>query len=121
MTYQPINLAAKLAKFSDHWAPKVVAEMNDYQLKLVKVSGEFVWHAHADTDEVFYVLAGRLEIWFRDGKVTLNEGEMYVVPKGVEHKPIARQECHVLLVEPKGVVNTGDTLSEQTAQPDVWV
>ena len=83
MSYQSINLAEKLTRFSDLWAPKVVAEMNDYQLKLVKVCGEFVWHTHAHTDEVFHVLTGSLDIWFRDGKVTVNAGEIYVVPKGV--------------------------------------
>ena len=121
MSYQSINLAEKLTRFSDLWAPKVVAEMNDYQLKLVKVCGEFVWHTHAHTDEVFHVLTGSLDIWFRDGKVTVNAGEIYVVPKGVEHMPIAAQECHLLLVEPKGVVNTGDASSDKTAQQDVWV
>ena len=95
MSYQSINLAEKLTRFSDLWAPKVVAEMNDYQLKLVKVCGEFVWHTHAHTDEVFHVLAGSLDIWFRDGKVTVNAGEIYVVPKGVEHMPIERMHMPI--------------------------
>ena len=121
MTYQPINLTEKLVLFSEHWAPRVVAEMNDYQLKLVKLEGEFVWHSHADTDEVFFVLAGQMEILFEDGQVTLGQGEMYVVKKGVPHKPVAASECHVLLIEPGGVCNTGDAGGELTAAQDVWV
>lgn len=116
-----INLAEKLAAFSDLWSPRVVAEMNDYQFKLVRIRGEFVWHDHKDTDEVFIVLAGSMRIEFRNGSVRLAEGEMYVVPKGVEHKPIADEECHVLLVEPRGVVNTGDAGGELQAENDVWV
>ena len=95
--------------------------MNDYQFKLVKVQGEFVWHDHPDTDEVFIVLDGVLDIEFRDGKVTLKSGELFVVPKGVEHKPVATSECKIMLVEPKGVVNTGAVESELTAEADVWV
>jgi mannose-6-phosphate isomerase-like protein (cupin superfamily) len=121
MNYQPINLQDKLTKFSEHWSPKIVAQMNDYHFKVVKVQGEFVWHDHPETDEVFLVLKGQLEIQFRDGKVVLNEGEMYVVPKGVEHKPVAEDECHILLIEPAGTVNTGDVVSEKTAPNDVWI
>jgi mannose-6-phosphate isomerase-like protein (cupin superfamily) len=121
MTYQPINFKDKFAKFDNHWSPRVIAEMNDYQFKLVKVEGEFVWHDHPDTDEVFIVLDGVLDIEFEDGKVSLAAGEMYVVPKGVKHKPSAQAECQILLVEPKGVVNTGDTESALTAQNDVWI
>ena len=95
--------------------------MNDYQFKLVKVEGEFVWHDHPDTDEVFIVMEGVLDIEFEDGKVTLQAGEMFVVPKGVRHTPSATQECKLLLVEPKGVVNTGDSGGELTAENDVWV
>ena len=119
--YQAINFQDKLARFSDHWAPKVVAQMNDYQLKLVKIQGEFVWHRHADTDEVFIVLDGRMRIELRDGGVDLGPGEMFVVPKGVEHKPSAPDECRILLVEPKGVVNTGDAGGAKTAPNDVWI
>lgn len=119
--YQVINFQDKLARFSDHWAPKVVAQMNDYQLKLVKIQGEFVWHSHADTDEVFIVLDGRMRIELRDGGVDLGPGEMFVVPKGVEHKPSAPDECRILLVEPKGVVNTGDAGGAKTAPNDVWI
>tara|TARA_Y100001936_G_scaffold44270_1_gene43135 strand:+ start:613 stop:972 length:360 start_codon:yes stop_codon:yes gene_type:complete len=116
-----INLRDKLEKFSDHWSPKVVAEMNDYQFKLVKIQGDFVWHNHADTDEVFIVLEGSMRIEFEDGEVELSEGEMYVVPRGVNHKPYAEEECKVMLVEPRGVVNTGDAEGDLTASNDVWV
>ena len=120
-TDSAINLRDKLALFSEHWSPRVVAEMNDYQFKLAKLQGEFVWHAHADTDEAFIVLDGELVIEFRDGEVRLATGEMYVVPKGVEHRPVAVRECCVMLVEPRGVVNTGDTGGAYTARNDAWV
>lgn len=116
-----INLKDKLAKFSDHWSPKVIAELNDYQFKLVKIQGEFVWHNHPDTDEVFIVIEGSMKIEFENETVQLKEGEMLVVPKGVEHKPYADSECKVMLVEPRGVVNTGDADSELTADNDVWI
>lgn len=87
----------------------------------MKILGDFVWHDHKNTDEVFIVLEGEMEIEFRDGKVTLSKGEMYVVPKGVEHKPYAEKECHIMLVEPRGVVNTGETSSDLTAENDVWI
>lgn len=121
MENRPINFAEKLARFSEHWSPRVVAEMNDYQFKLAKLHGEFVWHAHADTDEVFIVLSGNLSIEFRDRTVALTVGEMFVVPKGVEHRPVAPDECAVLLVEPRGVVNTGSAGGRYTAQNDVWI
>jgi mannose-6-phosphate isomerase-like protein (cupin superfamily) len=118
---EKINLKDKLAKFSEHWTPKIIAEMNDYQFKLVKIKGDFVWHNHSDTDEVFIVIEGTMKIEFKDEIVELNEGEMYVVPKGVEHKPFAENECKVLLVEPRGVVNTGDAKGDLTADNDVWI
>jgi mannose-6-phosphate isomerase-like protein (cupin superfamily) len=121
MRYAPINLQDKFARFSERWSPKVIAQMNDYQFKLVKIRGEFVWHSHADTDEVFIVFDGSMEIHFRDGKVTLSAGEMFVVPKGIEHKPRAASECKLMLVEPVGVVNTGDSGGELTAENDVWI
>lgn len=121
MEHQPINFNEKLSKFSEHWSPRIIAQMNDYHFKVVKVQGEFVWHEHADTDEVFVVLNGQLEIQFRQGSVVLNAGEMYVVPKGVEHKPVAESECHILLVEPAGTVNTGDVVDEKTAPSNVWI
>ena len=121
MNYQPINFQEKLNRFSEHWSPKIIAQMNDYHFKMVKIQGEFIWHDHPDTDEVFIVLQGQLEIQFRDGNVVLNEGEMFVVPKGLEHKPVAKQECHIVLVEPAGTVNTGDIVNERTAANDVWI
>ena len=116
-----INLSEKLALFDEHWSPKVIAEMNDYQFKLVKVQGDFVWHDHPDTDETFIVLDGELRIDFRDGAVTIGSGEMYVVPKGVEHKPYAENEVRMMLIEPRGVVNTGDAGGEKTAPDDDWI
>ena len=121
MPYNPINFANKLTKFSDHWSPHVIAEMNDYQFKLVKLQGEFVWHDHPDTDEVFIVIEGEMAIAFRDGQVDMKAGEMFFVPKGVEHKPIAPSECKIMLIEPCGVVNTGDVGGELTADNDVWI
>ncbi|ATZ73323.1 cupin [Idiomarina sp. X4] len=121
MPHKPINFKEKLSLFSEQWSPKVIAEMNDYQFKVVKLQGDFVWHDHKDTDETFIVLSGRLRIDFRDGHVDLSEGEMYVVPKGIEHKPYAEQEAQVLLIEPRGVVNTGDETGSKTAENDVWI
>jgi len=117
----PVNLRDKFGRIGEHWQPRVVAEMNDYQFKLAKIQGEFVWHAHADTDEVFIVVDGEMTLEFRDGKVELKAGEMYVVPRGVEHKPVAAGECAIMLVEPRGTVNTGDVGGERTAPNDVWV
>ena len=121
MASDKINLKEKLSKFSDQWSPRIIAEMNDYQFKLVKIKGDFVWHNHADTDEVFIVLEGEMKIEFKDDTVELKEGEMFVVPKGVEHKPYAEEECRVMLVEPRGVVNTGDAESNLKASNDVWI
>ncbi|WP_444927926.1 cupin domain-containing protein [Microbulbifer sp. TRSA002] len=121
MEFNAINLKEKYAKFTEHWSPRVIAEMNDYQFKLVKVEGDFVWHNHPETDEVFIVIEGSLLIELRDGKVEINSGEMFVIPKGVEHKPSATDECQIMIVEPKGVVNTGGTESRLTAENDVWV
>lgn len=103
---------------TDLWSPKVVARMNDDEIKLVKVRGEFVWHRHEDTDELFLVLAGHLRIQLRDGSVDLDPGQLYVVPRGVEHCPVAEKETHALLLEPRGVVNTGDAGGELTAPYD---
>jgi mannose-6-phosphate isomerase-like protein (cupin superfamily) len=116
-----VNLKDKLAKFSDRWSPRVVAEMNDYQFKVVKLEGEFVWHDHPDTDEVFLVIHGEMQIGFRDRDVTLRAGELFVVPRGVEHITRAAKECHALVIEPRGVVNTGGSGGELTAKNDVWV
>ncbi len=121
MNYQPINLQNKLSKFSEQWLPKVIAQMNDYHIKLAKIEGKFNWHNHPETDELFLVVKGNLNIHFRDGVISLNEGEMYVVLKGVEHKPVAEAECHILLIEPVGTVNTGDVVSDRTAPNNVWI
>ena len=121
MTHQAINLQRKFEKFEEHWTPKVIAEMNDYQFKLVKIQGDFVWHDHPDTDETFIVIEGDLRIDFRDGAVHLGPGEMFVVPKGVEHKPYAEKEVKMMLIEPRGVLNTGDAGGDRTAEADVWI
>ena len=121
MSYRPINLGEKFALFNEQWQPKVIGEMNDYQLKIVKLEGDFVWHEHQDTDETFIVIEGRLRIDFRDGAVEIGAGEMFVVPKGVEHKPFAEEEVKLLLIEPRGVPNTGDQGGERTAPNDVWI
>ena len=116
-----VNLAEKFDLFSDLWSPKVIAEMNDYQFKLVKIQGEFVWHDHNETDEVFIVIEGSMKIEFEDQTLTLSAGEMFVVPKGTQHKPYAEQECKIMLVEPRGVINTGDVRDELTAESDAWI
>lgn len=122
-----IDLAGKIALIDGHWQPRVVAEMNDYQFKVVKVKGEFQWHRHADTDETFIVLEGELRIDFRtgpsgNGSIVLGAGQMAVVPMGVEHKPCADTEVKMLLIEPRGVVNTGDgAASDLTVENDQWI
>ncbi len=121
MDYSAINFEEKLAKFSEHWSPKIIAQMNDYHFKLVKLQGDFVWHSHPETDETFIVLEGKMRIDFRDGNVDLKAGEMLVVPKGVEHKPLAEMECKVMLVEPAGTMNTGDAGGDLTAEDNVWI
>jgi mannose-6-phosphate isomerase-like protein (cupin superfamily) len=121
MNSSSINLQHKFSLIAEHWQPKVIAEMNDYQFKLVKLQGDFLWHHHKDTDETFFVIEGRLRIDFRDGAVEIGPGEMFVVPKGVEHKPYAEQEVKLMLIEPRGVKNTGHEGGERTAENDVWV
>ncbi len=121
MEHRAINIAEKFAKFSEHWSPKIIAQMNDYHLKLVKFQGAFVWHDHKDTDEVFIVLDGEMTIHFRDRDVSVKKGELFVIPKGVEHKTSASAECHAMLVEAAGTVNTGDAGGEKTAPADVWI
>lgn len=116
-----INFSNKLSKFEDVWSPRVIAEMNDYQFKLAKIHGEFVWHSHQETDETFIVLKGEMSIHLRDGEINLKEGEMYVVPKGIEHKPFSEDECHILLIEPQGVVNTEGVESELNYENNVWI
>jgi mannose-6-phosphate isomerase-like protein (cupin superfamily) len=121
MGYEAINFAKKFNLFDEQWQPKVIAEMNDYQFKVVRLQGDFVWHDHKDTDEKFIVLEGTLRIDFRDGAVRIAAGEMFVVPKGVEHKPFAEHEVKLLLIEPRGVANTGHEGGERTAASDVWI
>jgi mannose-6-phosphate isomerase-like protein (cupin superfamily) len=121
MSYKSINLAQKFDLFDEKWQPKVVAEMNDYQFKLVKLEGDFIWHDHKDTDETFIVIDGVLRIDFRDGAVRVSAGEMFVVPKGVEHKPCAEREVKLLLIEPRGVANTGHEGGARTAENNVWI
>ncbi|MFN3986329.1 MAG: cupin domain-containing protein [Rhodocyclaceae bacterium] len=120
-THDAINIASKFALFKEQWSPKVIAEMNDYQFKIVRLEGDFVWHSHSDSDEAFFVIDGQLRIDFRDGHVHLAQGELYVVPKGVEHKPYAEQEVKLMLIEPRGTPNTGDQTGERTARNDVWI
>jgi mannose-6-phosphate isomerase-like protein (cupin superfamily) len=121
MEFKSINFEEKLSKFSEQWAPKIIAQMNNYHFKVVKFQGEFVWHSHDDTDEVFIVLDGDMSIALREGSVALKAGEMYVVPKGAEHRPYAEKECKALLVEPAGTINTGSAESEMTAEDNVWI
>jgi mannose-6-phosphate isomerase-like protein (cupin superfamily) len=116
-----INFARKFTLFSEQWQPKVVAELNDYQFKIVRITGDFVWHDHPETDEAFIVLDGELRIDFRDRSVVLGPGEMFVVPKGTEHKPFAEKEVRMLLIEPRGTLNTGHEGGERTAENDVWI
>tara|TARA_Y100000748_G_scaffold124738_1_gene104689 strand:- start:472 stop:831 length:360 start_codon:yes stop_codon:yes gene_type:complete len=116
-----INLKSKFNKFNDRWSPKVIAEMNDYQFKLVKIKNDFVWHKHDDTDEVFIVVEGTIHIEFEDKTIEVNEGEMIVVPKGTKHKPYASEEAKIMLVEPSGVINTGDNEGHLTAPNNEWV
>jgi len=121
MKYSAINLSEKLGLFSEQWSPKIIAGMNDYHIKLAKFQGDFIWHEHADTDEVFFVLAGKMRIDFRDGSVDLRAGEMFIVPKGLEHKPFAESECQVMLIEPEGTQNTGNTGGDMTAEDNIWI
>ena len=121
MEYKSINLGQKFRLFDEQWQPKVVAEMNDYQFKIVKLQGDFIWHDHKDTDETFIVIEGDLRIDFRDGAVQVCAGEMFIVPKGIEHKPYAEREVKMLLIEPRGTLNTGHEGGERTAENDVWI
>ena len=121
MENNKINIKNKFRKFTDLWSPKVVAEMNDYQFKLAKVKGSFIWHSHDKTDEVFIVIDGALDIHLRDKTIHLTKGEMYVIPQGVEHKPEAGQECKIMLIEQKGTVNTGDYSNNLTSPNDIYI
>ena len=118
MPTEAIDLAAKLSAFTEHWSPKVIARLNDYEIKVVKLHGEFTWHSHADTDELFLVIDGELTIQLRDRDVVVRAGQLFVVPRGVEHCPIAEGEVHAVLIEPTGVVNTGESGGPLTAGYD---
>jgi mannose-6-phosphate isomerase-like protein (cupin superfamily) len=121
VNYKAINFEQKFGLFDELWQPKVIAEMNNYQFKIVKLKGDFIWHHHVETDETFIVMDGTLRIDFRDGSVRVSSGEMFVVPKGVEHKPCAEHEVKLMLIEPRGVLNTGREGGERTAENDAWV
>ena len=119
-TMQEVNLAAKLDAIDEYWKPMIVAELNDSYVKLVKLRGEFVWHRHEQEDELFHVLEGDLRIELRDGALRLTKGELAVIPRGVEHRPVAEEDVHVLLIEPKSTVNTGEVRSDRTVRPE-WI
>ena len=119
--YQAIAFKEKFSKFFEVYTPKILAEFDNYYMKVAKMKGEFVWHSHADADELFIVFFGKLKICFRDGEVTISPGECYIVPKGVEHKPVADEEVHCLLIEKAGTLNTGDQGGERTVTDEVWI
>jgi mannose-6-phosphate isomerase-like protein (cupin superfamily) len=121
MDYRPIKISEKFAKLSERWSPKIIAQVNDCHFKLVKFQGEFVWHDHKHTDELFIVLDGEMTIHFRQGDVSVKKGELFVVPRGIEHKTSAKTECHAMLVEAAGTVNTGDAGGEKTVPTDTWI
>jgi mannose-6-phosphate isomerase-like protein (cupin superfamily) len=120
MSVDVINLNQKFSLFTDRWAPKIISQMNDYHIKLARIKGEFIWHSHPETDEMFLVLKGSMRIYFQDSYIELKKGELCVVPKGIEHKPMANQECHIMIIEPQGTANTGDAGGDFTAD-DVWI
>jgi mannose-6-phosphate isomerase-like protein (cupin superfamily) len=120
-SYRAVDLAQKAGLIDAQWSPRVVAELNDYQCKVVRIQGDFVWHDHPETDELFLVLDGELRIDFRDGSVLLRPGELFVVPKGVEHKPYAEREVKLMLIEPRGTLNTGHVGGDRTAENDRWI
>jgi len=121
MEYSPINLQEKFTLFQENWSPKVVGQLNDYHLKIARIEGEFIWHSHQETDELFMLVDGHLKIEFRDGEVELKPGDFYIVPKGVEHKPVAIRPCKILMIEPAGTLNTGDSGGERTVESPEWV
>lgn len=116
----PVNLSQKLAQFDDHWHPRIVGELNGQHVKLAKISGEFDWHSHEHEDELFLVLAGSFRMDFEERSVQLGQGEMLIVPRGIRHRPVAEEECHILLFEPVGTVNTGEERTERTVNPE-WL
>jgi len=121
MISKKININKKFQNFSEFWSPRVIAEMNDYQFKLAKIKGEFIWHTHDDTDEVFIVIEGEMKIELEDDEINLAQGDLFVVPRGIKHKPFAKNECKIMLVEPRGVINTGNVTNELTAKNNDWI
>ena len=119
--YEPTNLKEKCGLLTEQWQPRVVAELNDYQFKVARLEGDFIWHDHPETDEAFLVIEGTLRIDLPDGSVDISAGELFVVPRGMRHKPYAESEVKLLLIEPRGVVNTGEEGGERTAQQDLWI
>ncbi len=116
-----VNLTKKFSLVSELWDPKIIAQLNDYQLKIAKIKGDFVWHSHPETDELFLVVNGELDIHLRDGLLHLKPGELCVIPRGVEHRPAAEKECQILLVEPGGTLNTGDAGGDMTIEETSWI
>ena len=116
-----INIKHKFSKFSEYWSPKVLAEMNDYQFKIAKIKGEFIWHNHSETDEVFIVIEGSMKILLKGETIKLSKGDLYVVPKGMDHKPVAEKECKLMLVELKGTKNTGSETHKLTSEDNQWI
>ena len=121
MMIDVVNLTKKYSLITEQWDPKIVAQLNDYHLKIAKIEGEFIWHSHAETDEMFLVIDGELAIHLRDGLLHLNPGELCVIPQGVEHKPAAVGECQILMIEPAGTLNTGDAGGEMTIEKNSWI
>lgn len=121
MMIDVVNLTEKFSLITEQWDPKIIAQLNDYQVKIAKIQGEFVWHSHPETDEVFLVVNGKLTIYLRDGDLHLEPGEMCVIPSGVEHKPAAEEECQILMVETAGTQNTGDAGGERTVEDTAWI
>jgi len=121
MKIETINLNEKLSLIVEQWSPHIIAQMNDVHFKLARIQGEFIWHQHVETDEVFFVVHGRMHIEFRDRSIELKEGELCVVPRATEHKPVAEQECQILLIEPAGTRNTGDISNEHTQSEQQWI
>lgn len=121
MMIDVVNLTDKFSLFTEQWAPRVIAQLNDYHFKIAKIQGEFIWHSHSETDEVFLVIDGSLTIHLRDGKLQLEKGELCVIPRGVDHKPAAERECQILMVEPAGTLNTGDAGGDRTVDDVEWI
>ena len=121
MTIDVINLTNKFSLITEHWDPKVIAQLNDYHIKIARIQGEFVWHSHPETDEVFFVIEGSLVIQLRDNDLLLERGELCVIPRGVEHKPSAETECQIMMVEPAGTLNTGDAGGDRTVEETDWI